>query len=68
MSMSLGENIKRSPNSPHPQINNNHNPLKHDFELLSSKLDYLKASIEAVNQRLANLENLVRQEQEKRKW
>jgi len=73
MSMPLGDSL----NQPHSGLNseaptqfqpNNQNPIKQDFELLSSKLDYLKASIEAVNQRLANIEHLVRQEQEKKKW
>ncbi len=52
----------------HGTVNPNENPLQKDFEILSSKLDYLKASIEAVNQRLANLEHLVKQEQDKRRW
>ena len=64
MSMPLGQSINSTPQSPHSAFPiKNENPLKQDFELLSSKLDYLKASIEAVNQRLANIENLVRQDQ-----
>lgn len=75
MTMPLGESLSSRQNpiqQSFPQNNNNNNnnqnPLKQDFELISSKLDYLKASIEAVNQRLANLEHLVRQEQDKKKW
>lgn len=70
MSMPLGEsmNSRQNPIQHSSFPNNNQNPLKQDFELISSKLDYLKASIEAVNQRLANLEHLVRQEQERKKW
>lgn len=51
----------------HPKVHDN-NPLQKDLELISSKLDYLKASLEAINQRLANLEHLARQEQDKGKW
>lgn len=67
ISMPLGDNLNQRP-QPTPFPQNNQNPLKHDFELISSKLDYLKASIEAVNQRLANIEHLVRQEQDNKKW
>jgi len=42
--------------------NESENPLKKDIELISSKLDYLKASLEAINQRIANLEHLTKQE------
>jgi hypothetical protein len=78
MNMPMGESLKQnnvndmhsytpSPISqPKPEVN--HNPLQKDLELISSKLDYLKASLEAINQRLANLEHLARQEQDKGKW
>lgn len=40
-----------------------------DLELISSKLDYLKAAIDNMNQRIANLENLAKGEQQDRyKW
>ena len=40
-----------------------------DFEVISSKLDSLKAALDSVNQRLINVEDMVRREQEeKRKW
>jgi len=40
-----------------------------DIELISSKLDYLKVVMDNLNQRLANLENLMRVEQEQKyRW
>jgi len=39
--------------------------LKKDFELISSKLDYLKATLESINQRLANLEQIARREMDR---
>jgi hypothetical protein len=45
-----------------------HNPLQKDLELISSKLDYLKASLESINQRLVNLEHMNRQQIENKKW
>ncbi|MEK6916819.1 MAG: hypothetical protein AABW92_03670 [Nanoarchaeota archaeon] len=75
MRMPLGDNIRQGRmeamhgDSGYNEIRENRpNPLQKDLDLISSKLDYLKAGIEAVNQRLANLENLTRQEQEKKKW
>ena len=69
MSMPLGENIRQG------RVNAMHggdeyqeekfpNPIIKDLELISSKLDYLKASLEAINQRLVNLEHYARQEME----
>ncbi|MBT3463985.1 hypothetical protein HN789_02840 [archaeon] len=76
MSMPLGESVQPSLGaqtqsqgmSQHATQPHSSNPIKQDFELISSKLDYLKASIEAINQRLANIEHLVKQEQDKKKW
>jgi len=78
MKMPLGESVRQSgldsmnnvhnpPPTPHPQAHDP-NPLQKDMEILSSKLDYLKASLESINQRLANLEHLARKEQDKPKW
>jgi hypothetical protein len=39
--------------------------MEKDFELISAKLDALKASLDSVNQRLANLERIARGEHEK---
>lgn len=39
-----------------------------DLEIISSKLDALRAGIESINQRLANIEQMARGEQEKRKY
>jgi hypothetical protein len=75
MTMPLGENIRQqrtqamyggdeSSESRYPnQIQ--HNPLQKELELISSKLDYLKASLDAINQRLVNLEHLSKEEMEK---
>jgi len=76
MSMPLGENIRQEhrggtmhgqPQHYEDQNQQHRNPLQKDLDLISTKLDYLKASLEAINQRLANLEHLTRQEQEKNK-
>jgi len=78
MKMPLGESVRQSgldsmnnmhnpPPTPHPQAHDP-NPLQKDMEILSSKLDYLKASLESINQRLANLEHIARKEQDKPKW
>ena len=40
-----------------------------DFEVISTKLDALKSAMESMNQRLINVEEMVRRDQEnKRKW
>src|SRR3989338_5954006 len=78
MRMPLGENIRQgrmeamygSDDGYQPTSPGFHgpNPLQKELDLISSKLDYLKAGMEAINQRLANLEHMARQEQEKKKW
>ena len=77
MTMPLGENIRQgrveamhNQNNPHEHLESSrpHNPLQKDLEIISSKLDYLKASMEAINQRLANLEHLARNEHGKKGW
>lgn len=74
MNMPLGENLRQSTsdnmhdNSHHRETHVQSNPLQKDLELISSKLDYLKASLEAVNQRIANIEHLARQDQDKKRW
>jgi hypothetical protein len=40
-------------------------PVSKDLELISAKLDALKASLDSVNQRLVNLERIARGEHEK---
>jgi len=80
MTMPLGENIRQSrvsamyggegqgqEQSPYHE-GRDHNPLQKDLELISSKLDYLKASLDAINQRLVNLEHLAKQELENKRW
>jgi hypothetical protein len=77
MTMPLGENIRQQrvqtmyggnehsePRYPEP-AQTQHNPLQKELELISSKLDYLKASLDAINQRLVNLEHLSKEEMEK---
>ncbi len=77
MNMPLGENIRQAKIS--AMYGNeeshysdapaqSHNPLQKDLELISSKLDYLKASLDAINQRLVNLEHLAKQEIDSKKW
>jgi len=39
-----------------------------DIELISSKLDYLKAAIDNISQRLVNLENFAKEEQGRNKY
>jgi hypothetical protein len=70
MTMPLGESIRQQNygNPEYGQPQQQENPLKKDMDLISSKLDYLKASIEAINQRLVNLEHLVRTEQQNKRW
>ena len=76
MRMPLGESVRSAryntataeEHQPAEYHRDEYNPLKKELELISSKLDYLKASIEAVNQRLVNLEHLARQEMDKKKW
>jgi hypothetical protein len=79
MTMPLGENIRQqrtqsmygggdeqAPEQRYPsQLQPQHNPLQKELELISSKLDYLKASLDAINQRLVNLEHLSKEEMEK---
>jgi hypothetical protein len=76
MTMPLGENIRQGrvsgmygEDSAHEvHESRDHNPMQKDMDLLSSKLDYLRLSLDSINQRLANLEHLVRSEMEKKKW
>jgi len=71
MNLPLGENIRQSRVS--AMYGGEHesethelrvNPLQKDLELISSKLDYLRASLDAINQRLVNIEHMARQGQE----
>jgi hypothetical protein len=74
MNMPLGESIRQqrmetmhgNPDGYHEPPA--HNPLQKDLELISSKLDYLKASLEAINQRIANLEHMARNQEGQKKW
>ncbi len=73
MNMPLGENIRQQRmEAVHGQGEfhevQQHNPLQKDLELISSKLDYLKASLEAINQRLANLEHMSRNQENQKRW
>jgi len=78
MGMPLGDSLRKPQENNSYEIHdegfqtkhdrNKHNPLEKDLELISSKLDYLKASLEAVNQRLANLEQMTKHDIEQRKW
>lgn len=75
MTMPLGESVRQQRVSamygnegrdPYQEVREN--PLQKDLELISSKLDYLKASLDAINQRLVNLEHLAKQEMETKRW
>jgi hypothetical protein len=74
MTMPLGESIRQQRTAAmygethEPYHEPEVNPLKKDLELISAKLDYLRASLDAVNQRLVNLEHVTRQQMESRKW
>jgi hypothetical protein len=76
MTMPLGETVRQQRSA---EAENNeqgdtygqpirHNPMQKDLDLISSKLDYLKASLDAINQRLVNIEHLAKQESENKKW
>ena len=64
MNMPMGESLRQNRvegmhGSSFPEYNETKTtPLQKDLELISAKLDYLKASLEAINQRLANLEHM----------
>lgn len=47
-----------------PSISNDNFIASKNLEVISSKLDALRASIESINQRLANIEAIARGEQE----
>ncbi len=73
MKMPLGDSIRQQRVSAMHGSDETHNPIQHnplqkELELISSKLDYLKASIDAANQRLAHLEHLTKEEIESKKW
>jgi len=60
------ENEKSSFQKPYQQPQQT---LAKDIELISSKLDYLKAALDSLNQRLANLERIMQVEKEQRyRW
>ncbi|MEM3373654.1 MAG: hypothetical protein QXE31_00385 [Candidatus Woesearchaeota archaeon] len=70
MRMPLGENIRQERMNSMYHDNNEvyehqNSSLQKDLELISAKLDYLKASLDAINQRLVNLEHMAKQETEK---
>jgi hypothetical protein len=75
MTMPLGDTIRQTKisamygneDTPVREVRD-HNPLQKDLELISSKLDYLKASLDAINQRLVNLEHMTKQEMENKRW
>ena len=53
-----------------PQQSVHNDLINKNIEVISVKIDTLKATIEALNQRIANLENMIRgsQPQEKYRW
>ncbi|MCM2325493.1 MAG: hypothetical protein NDI94_03455 [Candidatus Woesearchaeota archaeon] len=74
MNMPMGESLRQGRGegqhpSEYPEfMDQRHNPLQKDLELISSKLDYLKASLEAINQRLANIEHMSRNQGQDKRW
>ena len=58
-------NFQSQPVFQQPSFNSNDNYItSKNLEVISSKLDALRASLESINQRLANLEAIARGEQE----
>ena len=51
--------------SPPPESRPSHGK---DLEIVSAKLDAIKAYLDTINQRLANLEQIARGEHEKKRW
>ena len=74
MNMPLGDSLRQERigamhgSSDIHEIKQQHNPMQKELELISSKLDYLRASLEAINHRLETLEHLTKQELENKKW
>ncbi len=73
MNMPLGDSLRQDQigamhDSNIHEVRQQHNPMQKELELISSKLDYLRASLEAVNHRLETLEQMTKQELENKKW
>lgn len=71
MRMPLGENLRQERfnlNEINHEPYEKNNPLQKDLDLISAKLDYLKVSLESINQRLVNLEHIAKQELEKNNY
>jgi len=69
------QNITPAPGTPPPPPESHQAPqmpqqdiASKNMEIISSKMDYLKASLENINQRLANLEAIARGEEQKPKY
>ena len=63
------QSFQQPPTAPQPV--QAHDPtyiISKNIEVVSSKLDALQATLESINQRLINLENLAKGEQEKPKY
>ena len=54
----------QSPSLQQPSYNNDNYIASKNLEVISSKLDALRATMESINQRLANIEAIARGEQE----
>ena len=68
---SVHQNIAPPPGTPPPQsfqAPQQEDIASKNMEIISSKLDFLKASLENINQRLTNLENIARGEEQKPKY
>jgi len=60
-----------APNAPRglqPDLGLQNYAVAKDIEIVSSKLDALRASLESINQRLAHLERIAEGDQPERKW
>ncbi|NQV09145.1 hypothetical protein HQ529_04805 [Candidatus Woesearchaeota archaeon] len=56
------------PQSPAPQSDVDSYRISKEIEVISSKLDALRASMESINQRLANIERMAETPDKRRHW
>jgi hypothetical protein len=59
---------KYTSNQYSPAQSSNNSPIEKDIQIISSKLDYLKAMLENMNHRLEALERIARGDEEEVKW
>ncbi|MFH1133606.1 MAG: hypothetical protein V1735_03885 [Nanoarchaeota archaeon] len=64
----MPSSFRSQPQAPPPMPGNQDYIVSKEIELISSKLDSLRSSLETVNARLANLERMVENDQQRRRW